>query len=467
MATEMSVNVDKFSEIYFVLRNHADDNGVPVFSKEDWRFVVDTYDKKKVIEVLAYYIINEKPKFPLRKIKLQNMINSFNNLWKRDILSLKVMKTTNDGTGVLFAGDMYDIKLKYNYDATAVDDAEGAAVGDAEGAAVGDAAGAAEGAAKKCLYAIQLGHEYNDASSYFQQENRLRCNSYGYKGPLNAWGDLDELKKMNWTFWRPSMIGKNGIRDRDYRSSMRVSGYVATQFKPHVAKSIYLMNNAERILDTSCGWGDRLVAFYCTDCAKVYHGCDPNEHVYESYKDQCFEYEKLLGTDINDIDFIEDFIVIKNKEIRYFECLGKKNVRIYNGCAEDLILGEENTFDLLFTSPPYFKTERYNEGGKHEDLQSWKRYDTFEKWRDRFLFKMIENAGKCIKSGGKILLNIVDPQIKTKRYKVCDDMVNYINEVGDFTYDGWILQRMKGGPARRGLCGENWFGEPIFSFTKN
>tara|TARA_Y100000591_G_C21824845_1_gene696002 strand:+ start:358 stop:1725 length:1368 start_codon:yes stop_codon:yes gene_type:complete len=445
--------IDRFAEIYVILQEHADDNLVPVFNKQDWKNVVDRYDKKKVIEVLAYYIINEKPTFPLRKIDLKNMTNSFNNLWKRDILTLKVMQTTSDGGGVLYTGDMYDIKLKYDYDATAIGNSED----DAEGAGGGE---------KKCLYAIQLGHEYNDASSYFQQENRLRCNSYGYKGPLNAWEDLEELKKMNWTFWRPSMVGKNGIRDRDYRSSMRVSGYVATQFKPHVAKCIYLMNNAERILDTSCGWGDRLVAFYCSDCAKVYHGCDPNEHVYESYKNQCFEYEKLLGTDIDDIDFIEDFIVIGNKEIRYFECYGKKTVLIYNGCAEDLILSEEDDFDLLFTSPPYFKTERYNEGGDGEYLQSWKRYDTFEKWRDRFLFKMIQNVSVCLRKGGKIMLNIVDPQIKTKRYKVCDDMVKYVCKLG-FNYDGWILQRMKGGPAKKGLCGENWFGEPIFSFTKN
>jgi hypothetical protein len=25
---------------------------------------------------------------------------------------------------------------------------------------------------------------------------------------------------------------------------------------------------------------------------------------------------------------------------------------------------------------------------------------------------------------------------------------------------------MKGGPAKKGLCGDNWYGEPIFSFTK-
>ena len=90
------------------------------------------------------------------------MANSFNNLWKRDILTL-VMQTTNDGSGVLFAGDLYDIKLKYDYDATSVGGADGGADG-------------ADGGENKCLYAIQLGHEYNDASSYFQQENRLRCN---------------------------------------------------------------------------------------------------------------------------------------------------------------------------------------------------------------------------------------------------------------------------------------------------
>ena len=66
------------------------------------------------------------------------------------------------------------------------------------------------------------------------------------------------------------------------------------------------------------------------------------------------------------------------------------------------------------------------------------------------------------------MLNIVDPQIKKIRYKVCDDMVKKIQDLG-FTYDGWILQRMKGAPtpSKGGeMCGENWFGEPIFSFTK-
>ena len=63
---------DKFAEIYSMLREHRNKNGVPVFSKDEWAFVVNTYDKKKVIEVLAYYIINDKPIFPLRKIEYKN-----------------------------------------------------------------------------------------------------------------------------------------------------------------------------------------------------------------------------------------------------------------------------------------------------------------------------------------------------------------------------------------------------------
>ena len=69
--------VDKFAEIYVMLRDHADDDGVPVFNKEDWKNIVDTYDKKKVIDVLAHYIINNKPIFPLRKIEYKNMKKSY------------------------------------------------------------------------------------------------------------------------------------------------------------------------------------------------------------------------------------------------------------------------------------------------------------------------------------------------------------------------------------------------------
>ena len=46
--------------------------------------------------------------------------------------------------------------------------------------------------------------------------------------------------------------------------AFRLGAYIATQFKPVVAKCFYEMTNAKTVLDTSCGWGDRLCGFYAT-----------------------------------------------------------------------------------------------------------------------------------------------------------------------------------------------------------
>ena len=39
------------------------------------------------------------------------------------------------------------------------------------------------------------------------------------------------------------------------------------------------MTNAKTVLDTSCGWGDRLAGFFASD-AEEYYGCDPNPNTY-------------------------------------------------------------------------------------------------------------------------------------------------------------------------------------------
>jgi len=405
--------------LYDIIKASADENKLPIFSKDEWGELNASYSREAITNQLAKYIVAENPVFPLRQISYQNMVKTFNKL-KIASLEGKVVTDTTD----------YEVKVKYDY----------------------------INSFDKCgLYMIQLGHEFNDASSYFQQENRLRCNSYGYKGPLNVWQDEEALRKTNWTFWRPSMVGDNGIGSRSYRSSLRISGYVATQFKPHVAKCLFMKTNAKNVLDFSAGWGDRLVAFYCTSNTEMYFGCDPNECVFETYKKQCVEYEKLLGC--------ENPIIREENE--YFECKGVKHVVIWNRPAEDIVY-PPNTFDLIFTSPPYFNTEKYNENGLGENKQSWKRYDTFENWKQNFMFKTIDLIEPSLKKGGHLMININDPQLKKERFHLCDDMVEYIKGKG-LQYNGMILQRMKGRPTPKkkgGMCGKVWFGEPIWSFTK-
>ena len=97
----------------------------------------------------------------------------------------------------------------------------------------------------------------------------------------------------------------------------------------------------------------------------MYIGCDPNPNVWNVYKKQCVEYEKILTG---------------NEPYMYFEddkfiCEGAKKVVIYRSGAEDIPYEEFPPIDCAFTSPPYFSTETYNKGGEHEEDQSWSKFE--------------------------------------------------------------------------------------------
>ena len=77
-------------------------------------------------------------------------------------------------------------------------------------------------------------------------------------------------------------------------SAFRLGTYIATQFKPIVAKCVYEMTDAKRVLDTSCGWGDRLAGFFASN-AEEYYGCDPNPNTYMRYTEQIDRYNRLLS----------------------------------------------------------------------------------------------------------------------------------------------------------------------------
>ena len=59
-------------------------------------------------------------------------------------------------------------------------------------------------------------------------------------------------------------------------------------------QAIYDITNAKTVLDTSCGWGDRLAGFFASD-AEEYYGYDPNPNTYQRYQEQISSYNKLLS----------------------------------------------------------------------------------------------------------------------------------------------------------------------------
>jgi len=238
-------------------------------------------------------------------------------------------------------------------------------------------------------------------------ELRLACGSYGFKSPIDRWNQGDNIWGVFGPIWRGINTGKE-LSAGVYMSAFRLGTYIATQFKPTAAKTIYEMTDAKTVLDTSMGWGDRLTAFYASN-ATHYIGCDPNPNTFARYKKMIEFYDKLTG--------------------------GKKTTQIYNCGAEDLPWDEINNVDCAFTSPPYFSTELYNEGGEKQELQSWFKFNEYESWRDNFYLPVSQNSFDSLSDTGVLMVNILDPKVKGKRYRSGDELVdmllpNFMGQVG-------------------------------------
>lgn len=418
----MSQNLicNKQSELIEFLETKCID-GLPILNEVDWRYInSSTFNLKPndIKNAFCEVIEKNKPKFPFRNIKKPyELFEKFRiDDLKLNIVDklpkFKIFEKFND--------------YKYPFSTSG-------------------------------FLILNCHTEYNDVSDYFQQENRLSCPSYGFDAPTQVWKDKKKLAKYNWTFWR---LNTQRITEQEYRELFRMGGYVATQFKPSVAKALYVYFDAENIMDLCCGWGDRLAAFYASPKSKNFFGTDPNDISFEIYKKQCLFYEECLGC--------------KNPKLiegsNYFECRGIKHVKIYNLPAEDLKneYCDSIKYDLMFTSPPYFATEVYNKGGKKEELQSWSRYDTYEKWRDGFFIPSLTFALDNLKPDGIISVNIIDSVIKGKRSKICDDLVDIFGKKIPFM--GQIGMRLKQRPKKKEIEKNpnfmaRWYIENVWCFS--
>ena len=274
----------------------------------------------------------------------------------------------------------------------------------------------------------------NVASDYFQQQNRFECGHVHFPSPAEVWHDKKQLHHLVGGLFT---LNYDSINTSKLRSLIAMRCYIASQFRPAVAKSIYEYYNAENVLDFSSGWGDRLCGFYAAKCTKSYIGIDPNVKVYNNYYKQAELYSKLTN---------------------------KKDVTFINKPAEDVCDLPENCVDLVFTSPPYFKTEKYSE----DDTQSFKRYDEVDGWLTGFMYKTIDNVWKALKPGGHLVINISDAKIHGKRQHICDDMNDYIGTKPDSEYEMGFGMKLSVRPNSDGAKGEEdtELVEPVWVWKK-
>jgi len=214
--------------------------------------------------------------------------------------------------------------------------------------------------------------DYNDIDivcDYFQEEQRLKARRQDSDvSPYEWW------TKNNQNLFKELLHRKLDLNTENMRETLYGMVKECTQFKPTVAYSFYKLFKAQRILDISAGWGDRLIAAIAAD-AEVYVGVDPNLNLQVGHS-------QIIQT------------LAKGKEDHF---------KIVYSPFQTAVL-PETKFDLIFTSPPFFDFEIYTDLKGQSVLDHPKLND----WLVQFLFKSIDKAWQNLVVGGHMALHITD-----------------------------------------------------------
>lgn len=220
----------------------------------------------------------------------------------------------------------------------------------------------------------------------------------GKKSPTDAYQD-DELLKRSVEFLLELNNSVSDVHVRRFLGLVK-SAQKCSNFRPSAAKAIYkryLPHDAELVLDPCAGYGGRLLGFLSLCLPNVkYIGIDP-------CGDTCKGNRQMAG---------------------FFDRLN--NVEMLKYPFEDVDLSRFGTFDLAFTSPPYFKKEIYSD----EDTQSCNRYPDYADWIKQFLTSTFYKVYSVLRYDGLFIINIYDVTIGGKRYPLVEDAIKVANLMG-------------------------------------
>lgn len=270
----------------------------------------------------------------------------------------------------------------------------------------------------------------NVASDFFHQRSRYEADSLVSPSPARTWISEKFLHSALGALFTMNM---KEITTTTLRTCLCLRKYTASQFKPAVAKMLFDTYKPESVLDFCSGWGDRMCGFYASKNTSHYVGIDPNTKLRDGYRRQIDMYSSLID--------------------------GKKSANIITAPAEDVLMLDD-TFDMVFTSPPYFNIEKYCD----EETQSYKRYRDINSWLNGFLFKAIKNAWGALRKGGYMLINISDVYSGHQVQSICDPMNDYIKSLGG-KYHGYTGMKMSKRPNSKASA-SGIFVEPIWIWQK-
>ena len=256
----------------------------------------------------------------------------------------------------------------------------------------------------------------NNASNGFHIQNRWKVDWVRTPSGWRTWQTVKGIKTIVRAFYTLEQV-LTKVDLQSIRMATTLRKYVASQFKPSIAKGFYDYFKSVNVLDFSAGWGDRLAGFYCGETTKSFVGIDPNTNNHPNYKKQVEFYKKHQT-------FFEE----------------PKEVELICSPAEDVDFTKyENHFDTIFTSPPYFNVEKYSD----EDTQSYKRYTNIDSWNKDFLHFTLDKLIFTLKKDGILAVNISDVySAPDKGYlEICNPMNDFLKSKG-LEYYGCIGMEM-------------------------
>ena len=369
-----------------IFQSHVKDNELYV-NAYDWQQIKANYTQDHIIQEISDAIEKFEIKLPYREISIDDVNQEYQTLKAQGLYDLLC-----EGEW----GSKFD--YKYDFNNTYIDTSN-----------VG-----------------------NKTSDYFHQVERWKCDATGYPSPQKTWDN----ERFRLTLFKALFsLNVEEINPQILRNIISLRKYIAAQFRPSAAKTIYDLFEAETVLDFSMGWGDRILGAHASNSVKKYVGFDPNHDLYQGYINQITHYQKI-GTPMK--------------------------FQLHPWGAEEEEISLSDNFDLVFTSPPYFDKEKYNQS----ELQSYKRYKEFNDWMENFLFRAIRVRTENLKSGGHLVINISDIYTRKTHFKICDGMNDYIASTGDFEYQGAIGLRMPKRPMSKSFKTVGIYAEPIWVWKK-
>jgi hypothetical protein len=257
------------------------------------------------------------------------------------------------------------------------------------------------------------------SSNRFHYSSRMACDSINSPSVIRSWY-IQKFRKG---------LEASVFYEKSPKTALALRKYIPSQFRPAAAKTIYTAFCAKRVYDPCMGWGDRLSGALASN-VELYYGRDVNPFLFGGYSEQV----KRLPSNTN----------------VHFEMIGAET-----GAPR------EQYFDLTFTSPPYYKVEKYA-----GEMQSHALFKTFDEWLRGFLFPLGKNCLDAIHDYGHVALNMSDVYCNHRVNVMCEPFIAHMTSLGA-TYKGAVGyemgKRLNKNNSQSQTAG---FSEPVLVFGK-